>query len=252
MVKLIGLDKILTKGKAFYLAYDQGIEHGPSDFNDENVNPLRIIEIARKGGFNGLIVQKGIAEKYYKEIKKSKVPLILKLNGKTNLYKGEPLSRQLCSIKEALELGATAVGYTIYLGSKYEPIMLKEFEKIEEDAHDLGLPVIAWLYPRGKSVEKLDKAKLMVYAARVGLEIGADIAKISYHGSVKDLKWAVKSAGRTKVVIAGGLKENEKNLLKKAREIMRCGCTGMAVGRNVWQDKSPLEMARELRKIILG
>src|SRR3989338_2809140 len=116
----IDLSKILTDGKAFYLAYDQGMEHGPIEFNDENVNPERIIEIARKGKYNGLIVGKGIAEKYNDEIVKSKVPLILKLNGKTNLYDGEPMSEQLCTVEEALQLGVCAVEYTIKMGSKFK------------------------------------------------------------------------------------------------------------------------------------
>ena len=131
-MKKINLNKVFEKGKAMYLAYDQGLEHGPSvDFNDKNIDPLYIIEIAKNAGYNGLIVGKGIAEKYNKEIKKSKVPLIVKLNGKTKLFKGEPISLQLCSVKEAIKLGAKAVGYTIYVGSAYESKMLKEFERIE-------------------------------------------------------------------------------------------------------------------------
>ena len=71
---MINLNKITKKGKALYLAYDQGIEHGPIDFNDKNVDPLYIIDIAKKGKFSAVIFQKGIAEKYNKEIKKSKIP----------------------------------------------------------------------------------------------------------------------------------------------------------------------------------
>ena len=77
---MISLKKITKKGKALFLAYDQGLEHGPTDFDDKNVDPNYIIEIAKKGKYTALIFQKGIAEKYGKEIKKSKVPLIIKLN----------------------------------------------------------------------------------------------------------------------------------------------------------------------------
>src|SRR3989344_269680 len=201
---MISLKKITKKGKAFFLAYDQGMEHGPIEFNDTNVDPRYIIDIAKKGKFNAVIFQKGIAEKYQTEIKKSKVPLIIKMNGKTSLYKGEPMSEQLCTVKEALELGASAVGYTIYIGSEHEHTMLAQFEQIEREAHKAGIPVIAWIYPRGKSLEGKTDKELMIYAARVSLEIGADIIKINYHGDINDLKWAVKSAGRCKVVIAGG------------------------------------------------
>ena len=65
----VNINKILKEGKALYLAYDQGLEHGPnSDFNDKNINPLYIIEIAKKGKFQGIVFQKGIAEKYQAEI----------------------------------------------------------------------------------------------------------------------------------------------------------------------------------------
>ncbi len=174
---MIPLNKILTKGKALYLAYDQGLEHGPVDFNDKNVNPEYIIRIAKEGKYNAVIFQKGIAEKYNKEIKKAKVPLIIKLNGKTSLRKGEPLSTQLCTVNEAIKLGAKAVGYTIYIGSQHESVMLREFENIAREAHSKNIPVIAWIYPRGKSIEGKDANDLMIYAARVGLEIGADIVK---------------------------------------------------------------------------
>lgn len=249
-MKKVRLNKILKKGKALFLAYDQGLEHGPSDFNDKNVDPNYIIEIVKHGRYNAVIFQKGIAEKYNKEIKKSKVPLIIKLNGKTNLVKGEPISRQLCTVNEALKLGAVAVGYTIYIGSMYESVMMQEFEGIEREAHKIGIPVIAWIYPRGKGIIGRSERELMAYSARTGLEIGADIIKIYYNGNVKDLKWAVKSAGKTKVIIAGGVKENEEVLLKQVHDIIDSGAIGMAIGRNIWQSKDPFLLTKKIKKVI--
>jgi class I fructose-bisphosphate aldolase len=147
-------------------------------------------------------------------------------------------------------LGAAAVGYTIYIGSDFEDELLQEFENIQREAHKNNLPVIVWIYPRGKSVEKKSKEELMVYAARTGLEIGADIIKIQYVGKPKDLQWAVKSAGKTKVVVAGGIKKGEKELLKQVKEIMDAGCMGLAIGRNVWQSDKPLEITKKIKKII--
>jgi len=248
----MNLNKITKKGKALFLAYDQGLEHGPTDFNNRNVDPNYIIKIARVGKFTGIVFQKGISEKYNKEIKKSKIPLIIKLNGKTNLFKGEPISKQLCTVEEAVKLGAAAVGYTIYIGSNYEDEMLQEFENIQRKAHRKNLPVIVWVYPRGKSVLGKSKKELMAYACRVGLEIGADIIKIQYNGNPKNLKWAVKSAGKTKVVIAGGIKKNEKELLKQVEEIINSGAIGLAIGRNVWQAEKPLEITKKIKKVIWG
>jgi len=240
------IDKITTNGKALYLAYDQGLEHGPTDFNDKNVNPEYILEIAKEGKYNAVILQKGIAEKYRSKIK---VPLILKLNGKTSLVEGDPISTQLATVEEAVLLKAAAVGYTIYIGSKHENEMFQEFENIQRNAHRKGLPVIAWIYPRSKSIKTYNK-KLMAYAARTGLEIGADIIKIKYDGNPKDLEWAVKSAGKTKVVVAGGTKKSEEQLLKQAKDIMNSGAIGLAIGRNVWQSKNPLSITNKLKKII--
>ena len=249
-MKKVKLNKILRNGKAIFLAYDQGLEHGPTDFNDKNVDPKYIIDIAKKGKLNALIFQKGIVEKYQKEIKKSKVPLILKLNGKTKIRKGEPFAPLICTVKEAIDLGADAVGYTLYIGSEHESEMFEEFEKIEQEAHAKSLPVVAWIYPRGKSVKNDTSREMISYAARVGLELGADIAKIKYGNNADDLKWAVKSAGKTKVMIAGGTKKSEIDFLKQIKDIMETGAIGMAIGRNIWQHPKPLEIIKKIKKIV--
>jgi fructose-bisphosphate aldolase, class I len=248
-MKKININKILRKGKAFILAYDQGMEHGPADFTDDNIDPLTIISLANKLKVTGLAVQKGIAEKYRKEIK---VPLIVKLNGKTNLVQGEPMSEQLCSVAEAIKLKAAAVGYTIYLGSQHENQMMQEFAKIEEEAHAKGLPVILWAYPRGKSIENRDVNELMAYATRAALELGADLVKINYTGDIKALTWAVKAAGRTKVIVAGGPKIQMNELSQRTKDIMKAKAAGIAIGRNVWQDAKPTDIGKKLQKIVLS
>lgn len=246
----VKLNKISKKEKMMFLAYDQGLEHGPTDFNDKNVEPKYIIDIARWGGFTGLIFQKGIAEKYSSEIKRFGVPLIVKLNGKTNLRKGEPISLAICSVDEAVKLGAVGIGYTIYIGSSFESEMLEEAGGIIEEAHEKGLPVIVWVYPRGAGVKGKKKRDLMAYASRVGLEIGADVVKLQSTGEKRDVGWAVDSAGKCKVVIAGGKKRSEEKLVKEIKDAVKVGCSGVAIGRNVWQSKEPLKVAEKLRKVI--
>lgn len=249
---MVDLSKITTNGKALFLAYDQGMEHGPSDFNDENVDPEYILKIGIDGGFNAIIFQKGIAEKYFaSSSSQGKIPLIIKLNGKTNFVKDQdPYSPTLCTVEEALQLGAAAVGYTIYVGSEFESKMTEEFAKIVRDAHNKDIPVIGWMYPRGKSLEGRDKNEIIAYAARMGLELGADIIKIQYFGNLDALKWAVEAAGKTKVVISGGAKEGEEEFLDTAKIVMESGAIGMAVGRNIWQHKKPLEITEKLKKIV--
>lgn len=249
-MRQIDLGKISAKGKSLLLAYDQGLEHSPTDFNETNVDPNYIIGIAKGGKYNGLIVQKGIAEKYNEEIKKAKVPLIVKLNGKTNLLNGDPYAPVLCHVKDAVRLGAKAVGYTIFVGSEHEAVMFKDFEEIQDEAHDHGLPVIAWMYPRGKAVTNEFDRKIMAYAARIGLELGADILKMKYSGNVDDLKWMMRSAGRAKLLIAGGAKKSEEELLREAGKIIEAGAFGMAIGRNIWQSRNPFELTKKIKKII--
>ena len=247
---MINIKSISKGGKAFYLAYDQGFEHGPEEFDDSNVDPLEIIRIAKLGGYNGLIVHKGIADKYHKEIIASKVPLILKLNGKTNLSTGEPISRELCTVKEALKLGAKAVGYTIYIGSEHEPEMFSQFSALEEEAHALKMPVILWAYPRGKAVAHELARETLAYAARIGLELGADMIKLKYNGHPEDMKWIVKSAGKAGIVVAGGSMIPEQQLFKEAKEVLAAGVCGFAVGRNVWQRDNPLAVTKKLHSLI--
>jgi len=244
------MSPFLTNEKGMLLAYDQGLEHGPSkDFNDKSVDPKYILEIAEKGKFTGLVFQKGVAEKYYD----GKVPLIVKVNGKSSLPKGEPLATQNCTVKHAKALGAQAVGYTIYLGSAHENVMLNEFGQIQEEAHELGLAAIAWVYPRGEAVANDSTREIVAYAARAGLEAGADAVKIKYTGDSESFSWAVKSAGAAKVFMSGGPKApTDEAFLKQVKGVIDAGGTGLAVGRNVWQHDRPIEMAAALRQVIFN
>ena len=233
------------------MAYDQGFEHGPTDFNEVNADPQYIFDIAKNSGVVTCVaVQKGIAEKYWD----GSVPLILKLNGKTNYHKGEEMfSPQNCSVEYAIKLGASAVGYTIYLGSEKENKSFKEFGKVQEEAHMAGLPVIVWAYPRGKHIGEAEHSKENVaYAARVALELGADLVKVSYTGDVESMKWVVKCAGKTRVLVVGGSKTDEQTFLNRTKDILEAGALGWAVGRNVWQDEQPVEFVKKIGNVIWG
>jgi len=244
----MSMQPFLVENRGILLAYDQGLEHGPTDLNERNVDPAFIMRLAADGKFTGLVFQKGIAEKYYD----GKVPLVLKVNGKTNLVKGEPVARQICSVQHAAEIGAKAVGYTIYIGSAHESLMLEEFGRIQEEAHRLKMAAIAWIYPRGEAIKNDTAPEIVAYAARTGLEVGADAVKIKYTGEVESFRWAVKSAGKTRVFMSGGPKApSEADFLKQVREALDAGATGLAVGRNVWQSADPIKTARALRTLVI-
>jgi len=244
----MSMSALLEGQKAILLAYDQGLEHGPTDLNERNADPASIMELAAAGRFNGVVFQKGLAENYYD----GRVPLILKVNGKTNLVKGEPVARQNCSVQRAAEIGAKAVGYTIYAGSAHESVMFEEFGRIQEEAHKLEMAAIAWVYPRGEAIKDDTAPEIVAYAARTGLELGADAVKIKYTGDVESFKWAVKCAGKTRVFMSGGPKaSSEVDFLRQVRGALDAGATGLAVGRNVWQSSDPLRMARALRRLVI-
>jgi len=243
------MSAFLKNGRSVLLAYDQGLEHGPStDFNDKNIDPSFVMDLAEKGGFNGVIFQKGVAERFYN----GKVPLIVKVNGKSALVKGDPISRQVCSVEYAASLGAKGIGYTIYLGSEHEAEMFAEFGKIQEQAHERGLPAIAWVYPRGAAVVNDTAKEIVSYAARAALELGADAAKIKYTGDSQSFSWAVKAGAGMKVFMSGGPKApTDEAFLTQVQGAIDAGATGLAVGRNAWQNAEPLKMAENLRKVIL-
>ena len=271
-------ERIMPDGRAMILAYDQGFEHGPRDFleHPESANLEYVLDIAKRGGFTGIVLHAGLTEKYEPEIRDSEVPLILKLNGTSELYtKEDPYSPQLYSLENALELGATAVGYTVYSGSKYEDEMQKEFSQIIREAHSRGIPVIGWMYPRGKSLfdrrsasktlkialEEQEKTNLPIdqtpsivaYGARIGLELGADIVKVKYTGSPDSFRWVVQSAFPTKVVMSGGpITKTDDEFLSMVKDVLTAGAVGIAVGRNIWQRKDPLIISQKIHRIIFG
>ncbi len=245
----INVNKLIKHGRAVFLAYDQGLEHGPRDLNGTNVDPKYIFDIALDGMYDAVIVQSGLAEKYYYSYYRD-IPLVVKLNGKTRLTDNMPFSPTTCSVDRAVKLGAAAVGYTIYPGSPMEPQMFSEFAKIVEQAHDYGLPVMTWLYPRGPKIANELDTDITAYSARIGLELGADILKLKYNHDVEGLKWVVKCAGRAKVMISGGDKTDEHEFLKTATDVMKTGAAGIAVGRNIWQHDRPLALSKALRMIV--
>lgn len=270
--------KIMPDGKSMILAYDQGFEHGPRDFLEcpESANFEYILDIAIRGRFTGIVLHAGLAEKYADEIANSKVPLILKLNGKSELYTEEdPRSPQLYSVEDAIGLGANAVGYTVYSGSKYEDEMHKEFARIVREAHSKGILAIGWMYPRGKSIfdrksssktlkmalEEHEQTNLSIdetpsivaYGARIGLELGADMVKVKYTGSQESFRRVVNSAYPTKVVMSGGpITKTDEEFLSRVKDILAAGAVGIAVGRNIWQREDPLIISDKINRLIFS
>jgi class I fructose-bisphosphate aldolase len=263
----------LRNGTAIFLPYDQGLEHGPRDFfaNPMASDPAYIARLAIEGGFNGIAIQIGLAEKFYWDYA-GEVPLILKLNGKTDIPSdAEALSPVNASVEEAVRLGADAVGYTLYVGTPAQDRDFEQYRKIRADAQRLGMPLIVWAYPRGSAIEAKggkDSFYAVDYAARTASELGADVVKVNFphpekragvksaydveFSSQQAIDAVVRSANRTLVLVSGGAKAGDEAMLEKARESMEAGGTGLIFGRNVWQreyDES-LRFVDQLKEIL--
>ena len=246
----------LRNGTALFLPYDQGLEHGPRDFfaNPAATDPRYIIKLALEGGFNGIAVQIGLAEKFYWDYA-GEVPLVLKLNGKTDIPPDDAaLSPVHATVSDAVRLGADAVGYTLYVGTPAAEQDFAQYRQIREDAGRLGMPLIVWAYPRGSAIEAKggkDSFYAVDYAARVASELGADVVKVNFpHPEKQDgvkepyrgdftqrqaIDAVVRSAGRTLLLVSGGERAGDEAMLEKAQMSLEAGGTGLIFGRNVWQ-----------------
>ncbi|WP_267642967.1 class I fructose-bisphosphate aldolase [Haloarchaeobius amylolyticus] len=242
---------IVRDGKVLILAMDHGLEHGPVDFEPvpETVNPETVFDVATHDAVTAFAVQKGVAETYYPSYEDD-VNLLLKLNGTSNMWMGEPDSAVNCSVEYAAELGADALGFTLYGGSNHEIEMAEEFRDAQEEARDYDLPMVMWSYPRGQGLKNDRSPDTIAYAARQALELGADIAKVKYPGTPEAMQWAVDSAGKVKVVMSGGSKTSDYEFLKQVEESMNAGGKGLAVGRNVFQREDPVAILDGLEQVI--
>ena len=246
----------LRNGTALFLPYDQGLEHGPRDFfaNPAAGDPRYIVRLAVEGGFNGIAVQIGLAEKFYWDYA-GEVPLILKLNGKTDIPSdAEALSPMHAGVAEAVRLGADAVGYTLYVGSPAQERDFAQLRTVRQAAERFGMPLVVWAYPRGEAIEAKggkDSYYAVDYAARTASELGADVVKVNFphpekrtdvkapyggeYSTQQAIDAVVRSANRTLVLVSGGERAGDDAMLEKARQSMEAGAIGLIFGRNVWQ-----------------
>ncbi len=277
--KLTRLKRLLYQhgpggGTLLVLPIDQGLEHGPVDFfsNPDALDPQYQYDLASEGKFSAIALHIGLAEKYFHEYA-GDVPLILKLNGKTTIPgDAQPFSPLTGTVEDAVRLGADAVGYTIYVGSPAQDRDFLQFLEVRREAQRLGMPLIVWAYPRGEAVAKKGGKESLYaidYAARVAHELGADVVKLNYPvASEKDaespapyntlrlppseaFRKVVQSAGRSLVLVSGGEKVEDAELLRKVRSSMDAGATGIIFGRNLWQrpKAEALRLTRELHAI---
>ena len=173
-----------ANGTLMMLPIDQGLEHGPIDFfdNPDSIDTDWIYRLAVEGNFSGIALHIGLAEKYQQKYA-GRVPLLLKVNGKTNVPPDdEAFSPMTSSVEDAVRLGADAVGYTLYVGSPAQDVDIAQCNDVRRECDRYGMPLVVWAYPRGVAVKAkggIESLYAVDYAARVACEIGADIVKLN-------------------------------------------------------------------------
>jgi fructose-bisphosphate aldolase/6-deoxy-5-ketofructose 1-phosphate synthase len=253
-------------GRLMLFAGDQKIEHMNDDFYGESIadddnDPEHLFQIASQAEIGVFAAQLGLISLYGNDY--PDVPYLVKLNSKTNLVKAaqqDPLSTQMIDVCQVVEfkknsgLNILGVGYTIYLGSEHENFMIREAAQAVNWAHHHGLITVLWIYPRGKAIKDEKSPELIAGATGVAATLGTDFVKVNFpkkegQKSAEIFKQAIKAAGRTKVVCAGGSSMEPKVFLQQLHDqIFISGASGNATGRNIHQ--KPLAEAIRLANAV--
>ena len=253
-------------GRLMLFACDQKVEHVNKDFYGEGIDiadldPEHLFKIGKEGVCGVLAGQRGLIAQYAADY--PDINYLVKMNSKTNLVgvkQDDPYSPQLYDLDAVLAMRDAGVnivglGYTIYLGSEYESTMMAEAGELIARAHNHGLLVVLWMYPRGKAVTAEKDPDLIAGAAGVALCLGADFVKVNppkpEDGTTpaEALKVASTAAGRCGLVCAGGSTVDAETFLTQLYDQIHVGgAVGNATGRNIHQRS--LDEAVRLTKAI--
>lgn len=256
----------LGSDRLMLFAGDQKIEHLNDDFHGEGIaeddaDPEHLFKIASQAEIGVFATQLGLISLYGNDY--PDIPYLVKLNSKTNLVKTaqqDPLSTQMVDVRQVVEfkkstgLDILGVGYTVYLGSEHENAMIREAAQAVHWAHYHGLLTVLWIYPRGKAIKDEKAPELIAGATGVAATLGTDFVKVNFpkkegQKSAEIFKQAVRAAGRTKVVCAGGSSMEPRAFLQQLHDqIFISGASGNATGRNIHQ--KPLDEAVRLANAI--
>ncbi len=199
-----------------------------------------------KGNVDAVLVHRGIA----KHVDAKDAGLIVMLSGASNLSPNQNNKVQVCSVQEAVRLGADAVSVHVNVGAQDEDKMLANLGKVAEKCELFGMPLLAMMYPRGPKIASEHAPEVVAHAARLGAELGADIIKTNYTGDIDTFRVVVECC-LVPVVIAGGPKaKTDKDTLQMTFEAMKAGAAGLSIGRNVFQHENPTAIVKALSAIV--
>ena len=282
LARLLNHGRLGGTGKFVILPVDQGFEHGPARSfapNPAGYDPDYHFQLAIEAGCNAYAAPLGFIEGGVCNFL-GEIPLILKLNNHDVLYdEKDPLSSVTGSVDDALRLGCSAVGFTIYPGSTQARVMYEEAREIATEAKAKGLAVVIWSYPRGSSLSKEGETAIDVvtYAAQIAAQLGAHIIKVKLPTShieqeaarkvfekervpidslADRVRHVVQSAfnGKRIVIFSGGPRSEDEAFFAEARAIRDGGGFGSIIGRNSFQRQKSegLAFLRTVMQIYAG
>jgi class I fructose-bisphosphate aldolase len=246
--KQIRMERIVDRntGKMVFVPMDHGIAVGPIP---GLTNMKDAIQGVVEGGANAIVEHKGLVGEGHRKHGKD-IGLIIHMSASTSLSPYPHTKTLICSVEEAIKLGADAISIHVNLGDALEREMLNDFGQVSYDARTWGMPLLAMIYTRGEKIKDEYHVDVVKHAARVGNEIGADIVKVNYTGSRESFREVVEGCS-IPVVIAGGEKMNsDKDILEMVKGAIEAGGAGVSIGRNVFQHKSPKLMIRAISSIV--
>lgn len=235
--------RIMPGGKTVVVPMDHGVTNGPIK---GLVNMQTIVSKLLEGGADAMVVHKGIAN----AVDTGNLGLIVHLSG-SNQFSPDPSRKvRVCSVEEALRVGADAVSLHINVGANNESEMLQKLGSVADKCDALGVPLLAMMYPRGAKIPSEHDPEAVALAARLGAELGADIIKTNYTGDIETFRRVVDGCP-VPVIIAGGPRaKTDAEVLRMVVDSMKAGGVGVSIGRNVFQNESPTSMTRALAAIV--
>jgi class I fructose-bisphosphate aldolase len=262
LARLMNHGALAGTGKFVILPVDQGFEHGPARSfapNPPAYDPDYHFQLAIDAGCNAYAAPLGALEASSDRFV-GQVPTILKLNNSDTLAKMEnPCSAITGSVRDAVRLGCTAIGYTIYPGSGARNVMYEELRELILEAKDAGLPTIVWAYARGALSKDGETAiDVIAYAAHISCQLGAHIVKVKppkdfleqaeakkvYEKQGIPTKTLAERArhvvqscfnGKRIVIFSGGEAKGTDDVLEEVRGLAAGGAFGSIMGRNAFQ-----------------
>ncbi len=231
------IKRVMKNGRSVILPMDHGITKP-----EKGIEKIDITIESVEKYIDAVILHKGIV-KSSRAVVECDVGLIVHLSASTALSQDPNDKRLVSSVEKAISLGADAVSVHVNIGSKTEGDQLEILGNVSETCDWYGMPLLAMMYPRGGVEVNMETVR---HAARIGYEMGADIVKVPYTSRFEE----VTRICNVPVVIAGGSKGSEYELLKRVEDAMSKGAAGVAVGRNVFSSEDPVSIAKALHMIV--